>query len=220
VTNNWLELAWEIREERVYPSLFGSAQGGIYILDQASFAPFNVDSIDPRWLFHGVFKFPPTATRQTWVYVTSGLSNAWGDEEPSPDGPSGLGCELVFETTADFDWAVQLTQGLLAFQILLGWGRIKGKELLTVGDRVPLRSPIDHRSSSLTWALICPPRGYDASFNLPSGEVELLHVIGSTNDEAAFARERGYQSALDLLADRGYPVTDPLRTSAVVRGET
>ena len=89
----WFEAAWADREENVYPRLFGPESRGNFTLAHSIFLEtFRQDSFDPRWLHHGVFDFGPTATRASWLYVTSGMSNAWEDDEPDPAGPSEFGC--------------------------------------------------------------------------------------------------------------------------------
>jgi Suppressor of fused protein (SUFU) len=118
--DKWFENAWAVREKQVYPSFFGPGGGdSVYPLDCDVLAVFNKGPADPRWLTHGVLKFPPTDARRSWLFVTSGLSNAWEDDEPKPEGPSGLGCELVMETGADYGWALFHMRRLLALQTLL-----------------------------------------------------------------------------------------------------
>jgi hypothetical protein len=91
----WFEGVWADREESVFPRLFGPQPRGVFTLSPSIFLEtFKQASFDPRWLHYGVFEFRPTSTRSSWLYVTSGMSNAWGDDEPHPDGPSGFGCEL------------------------------------------------------------------------------------------------------------------------------
>lgn len=213
-----LKHAWAIREEEVYPRVFGPGTGDIYVLGSEIFEPFGKGEVDPRWLHHGVMKFPPNENRASWAYVTSGLSNAWHDARPDPSGWSGLGCEIVLETAEDCSWAMFHLRRLLAFQILLGWGLYEGKDLLSEGDRIPLRHPIDGGSSQLTWLLVSRPSGYEAEFHLPTGRAGFLHLVGITEAEAAFAREHGDEALLLLLLAAGYPVTIPGRASVVGTG--
>lgn len=212
---DWFEQAWEVREEQIYRAFFGPDTGGIYPLDADVFAGFQKGGVDPRWLFEGVLKFPPTAMRTSWLFATSGLSNAWEDETPDPDGWSGLGCELVLEVEGDFDWANALLSRLLAFQILLGCGRYGDRGPLSIGDRIPLKNPIDGRQSLLTWCMVAPPHGYPTGFHLPTGRVEFLHLVGVTEAEAHFSRENGQEELLRLLSPLGYPVTAATRSAAV-----
>ncbi len=145
------EEAWEFREGKLYPGHFGPKQQGIYVLDGELFTNvFRQDSFDPRWLTHGVFEFEPTEKRPSWVYVSSGLSNAWETDSPEPNAPSGLGCEFVFQSPAQSRWALLLLQRMVAFQLLLAAGRFSGRGLLEIWDRIPLRSPIDGKDSQLT----------------------------------------------------------------------
>jgi hypothetical protein len=211
----WFEQAWAEREEQVYRTFFGHDTGGIYPLDTDVFASFQRGSVDPRWLFEGVLKFPPTATRASWLFATSVLSNAWEDETPNTEGWSGLGCELILEADGDFDWATALLRRLLAFQILLGCGRYGDRGPLSIGDRIPLGSPIDGRQSPLTWCMVAPPIGYPTDFHLQSGKVELLHLVGIAETEARFARENGQAQLLRLLTPLGYPVTAATRSAVV-----
>lgn len=71
-----LEEVWRIREDEVYPRLFGPCQDDIYALPGSLFrTTFGFDEADPRWLFHGVMKFTPFGDRKHWICVTSGYSN-------------------------------------------------------------------------------------------------------------------------------------------------
>lgn len=108
---------------------------------------------------------------------------------------------------------------MLAFQILLACGHYEGKEPLTICDRIPLRNPIDGQQSLLTWCIVAPPDGYPASFKLPSGRVEFLHLVGITEGEARFARENGHEALLRRLAPIGYPVTNAVRMSVAQKGD-
>ena len=70
---DWFESAWEHREEVIYRGLFGTPEGdGIYVVKPIFFSRFGDQELDPRWLHHGAFVFPPSAQRQSWLYVTSG----------------------------------------------------------------------------------------------------------------------------------------------------
>ena len=138
----WFENAWAVREESIYRGLFGDLGPGIYPLDAALFTTvFRQESIDPRWLTEGVFECPPSGAMQNWLYVSSGLSNAWEADKPNPNEPSGLGCEFIVECPQQSRWALVLLRRMVAFQILLSVGRFPGKGLLQVWDRIPLRAP-------------------------------------------------------------------------------
>src|SRR6266508_1598488 len=80
--SDWLEKIWEYREETIYPEFFGELEGeGIYTLSADTFLKtFGQETFDPRWLFYGVLIYQPSAKRNSWLYVTSGMSNPWDDE--------------------------------------------------------------------------------------------------------------------------------------------
>jgi hypothetical protein len=217
---DWFEEVWACREETVYPRLFGPMGRGIFPLSATIFVDVFKQEFDPRWLHYGVFEFPPTQARASWLYVTSGMSNAWEDEEPRPDGPSGFGCEFVFETMAQQNWAIVRLQHLMAFQILLVHGRYPGREPLSPYDRIPLRVSISPEPSELRWLILAPPESYEARFQLASGWVDLYAVFGATEDEAALAREQGGDRLVEILKRHAaFPVTDPSRRSVVGAGK-
>jgi hypothetical protein len=214
----WFEAAWADREQSVYPRLFGPESRGIFVLSHTIFLDtFQQSSFDPRWLHYGVFEFKPTEKRPSWLYVTSGMSNAWEDDEPHPDGPSGFGCEFVLETKEEGEWAIVRLQHLMAFQILLAHGRYPGREMATPYDRIPLRASITPEHSELRWLILAPPVSFDATFQLTTGWVELYQVFGASESEATFAAEHGGDKLVDLLSRSGaFPVTDPRRKSVIM----
>lgn len=213
----WFENAWAVREEKIYRSLFGDIGSGIYPLDSELFTgQFRQTSIDPRWFTHGVFESTPNGTRASWLYVSSGLSNAWEADCAKPDEVSGLGCEFMIETPAQSTWAMLLLRRMVAFQILLSLGRFEGKGLLDVWDRIPLRAPIDETSSKLHWVLLIPSPNFSERQLLPSGHFHFLEFVGITENEADFARNNHGDKLLALLVQRkAAPVTDPSRASTL-----
>ena len=213
----WFENAWAVREESIYRSSFGDIGSGIYPLDSELFmGQFRQTSIDPRWLTHGVFESRPSGTRASWLYVSSGLSNAWEADSARPKEVSGLGCEFIFECPSQSKWALLLLRRMVAFQILLSVGRFEGKGLLQVWDRIPLRAPIDGTSSKLNWVLLISAPNFSERQLLPSGQFHFLEFIGITEDEANFARNNGSDVLLPLLMQRkAAPLTDPGRESVL-----
>lgn len=216
-----LEDVWTYREEEIYPVLFGSVSRGIFPLTQELFAnQFGQDDIDPRWLFHGVFEFAPTAARQSWLYVTSGYSNPW-DQEPSdydPEGESGAGVEFTFAVSEQGDWAIRTLQHMLAFDLLLGAGRIPGADRISLHDRIPLRAPLDGRPDCEIRNLILVEReDGPQDLSLPSGKVILVGFTGITDAELDFAKAHGSPSLIERLRAAGYhPVTDPRRDTLLL----
>lgn len=119
---SFLENSWEEREERSYREIFGEAGSGIYPLSKEVFSRLKAKEVDPRWLSHGVFKFPPNDNRGTWAYVTSGMSNPWESEEP--EEYSGLGVEFLMETEKEEAWAIDVLHTLMAYNLLLACGQM------------------------------------------------------------------------------------------------
>jgi hypothetical protein len=219
MSETFLERVWAYREEHIYPKLFGELGAGIFTLGVDTFENVFDRSPDPRWLFTGVFECPPCSKHADWIYVSSGLSNPWEEDEAAvaPDQPSWLGIEFLFRTTEQGSWAIRLVQRIAAFEILLAHDQFEGRGRLGFGDRVPLRGPIVPGSeSSLTYLLIAPPAESPKSFQLESGEVEFVQLVGVSEGEAEFARENGPDALIQLLSDHdAYARTNPKRTSIV-----
>lgn len=212
----WFEEVWEHREEVVYPQLFGPIGRGIFTLTPKIFEVFDKGLPDPRWLHCGVFEIPPTQGRSSWLYVTSGMSNAWEDDRPDPEGPSGFGCEFVFESVRPGDWAILRLLHLMAFQILLVHGRYPNRGPMTLDDRIPLHGPITPEPSQIQWLMVAPAETCAARFNLASGWVDLYAIIGVTEEEAGYARERGGEKLVKRLKKQhAFPVTDSERESII-----
>ena len=152
----------------MYPRLFGSHDPQICVLTPHLFqTTFEQENVDPRWLHSGVFEVPPTPDRASWLYVSSGLSNAWEDDTPDPTGPSGLGMEFILQTPSREFWAIDRLAHVIAFQILLSVGEYPGRELLDVHARLPLRCSISPEPSELTWLVVGPPDGLPSSLSSP-----------------------------------------------------
>lgn len=210
---SWLEEVWAEREERIFPTLFGPLRG-IFPIPAEQFARFDV-SADPRWLTIGVFESAPTATRDTWMYLTSGLSNPW-DGERETEEPCGYGCELAIETTTQAQWPIRLLHHLASIQLVTMSGRVD-RAPLELGDRVALHGGIDGGASILRHVLLTEPIGFDPILKQRSGTAEWLFCVGLSDAEKAFAREHGNEELLSRLSEAGaFPLTDPTRVSLEV----
>ena len=213
-----LEEVWRIREEEVYPALFGSRVRGIFPLQMEMFTgQFGQSKVDPRWLQYGVFEFAPIESRPSWLYVTSGHSNPW--EQPAdgydPNGESGAGAEFTFATTEAGDWAIRTLQAMLAFDLLLWADRFPEKEYIGVNDRVPLRAPLNGDPSCVLRNLVMTEaEGIPGEFQLPSGRVLLAGFTAISDDELLQAKQNGSPALIDRLRAAGFhPVNDPRRRS-------
>ena len=213
----WFERVWEYREEVLYPSLFGHNSRGVFPVDAKMLTQtFKQESFDPRWLHHGVFEFAPTPSRVSWLYVTSGMSNDWLAEKLDPTTTSGLGCEFVFETTRQTQWAILRLMHLMVCQILICSGQYPGRKPLSDFDRVRLGVPIWPEQRLLTHLMLAPPTGFPRKAQLESGPFDFYQVVGISESEAAHARSHSGTELLQLLVERDYfPVTDPERSEAI-----
>jgi hypothetical protein len=224
----WFEGIWADREEKVYRAFFGDTGEGIYTLGMETFKALGCEGADPRFLTHGVFACPPNEKRDHWVYVTSGMSNAWGEtpETVRKEGPSGLGYEFTLHAREKAMWPIKMLHWVMAVQLLVATGDLQG-ELLQQNDRVPLGGPIGKKEGLLTHLLVTSPEGesmlaggrgagYPGAFGLKSGNVELLLLVGITGKENDFAKAQGAEGLVTLLQHRGvWPVTDVGRVSLV-----
>lgn len=213
---DWFEAAWAEREEVVYVRDFGSVGPGIYPLDSDVFKRLGGCTIDPRWLTIGAFESPPNERRDSWVYVTSGLSNAWEEDGPDPDRWSGLGIELLIQCKFQSEWALALIRNLAAYQLMLATGQFGEREPLDFWDRTGIGAPIDFEQSLLKALLFVPAPSFGGARQLSSGRFEYLQAVGMTAEEHAFGRDHGYDSLHELLLSKGVsPVIDSARASVV-----
>jgi hypothetical protein len=209
-----------IRNDTVYPKLFGRARRGPFPLSPAIFLErFGQVDLDPTWMNMGVYEYAPAAGRPSWLYVTTGNSDPW---EVTPDddqgaGLSGAGVEFLFATKTPGDWAIAHLASMLAFDILLSAGRFEGKEPLQPGNWLPLKASIDGGKTGLIRnCIVTIPKGLPEGFDLPSGHVQCLTFTGVTDAEVAFMMQNTVQALIDRLTGKGgFPVTDPKRASTV-----
>jgi len=212
----WFEAAWREREESIYGSLFGELGPGIYPLDFEMFSSiFNCTEVDPRWLHIGVFESPPNDSRSNWLYVSSGLSNAWEADHPDPHSWSGLGAELLMQCTVQSPWALSLVRKLAAYQLLLSIGKFGGKTL-DYWDRIRQGSAINGATSNLDAVFFAPSSGFPSAQQLLSGKFEFLQVIGVTSAELDFGQTNGYETLYEKLIAAGVvPIIDVERASLI-----
>jgi hypothetical protein len=218
----WFEGIWAEREERIYRAFFGDLGPGIYAIPARTFQSLGCEDPDPRYLTHGVFECPPHGEREHWLYVSSGMSNPWG-ESPATVDPrnfSGLGFEFTLHAPERGRWPIQLLHWVMAVQLLVAGGQLQGN-LLERGDRIPLGGALAKKEGLLTQVLVAAPlaEDYPAGFDLASGKVEFMLLLGITQREADFAASQGAgggEALVDLLRHRGiFPVTDPGRQGAL-----
>jgi Suppressor of fused protein (SUFU) len=194
----------------IYPRLFGSESEGIFTIPWKRLEAGQLS--DPRWATCGVFRFAPTVQRQSWLYVSSGLSNAWFDDKPDATRVSGFGCEFILEAVDCVDWPIQRIHQLMVYQIGLCVGRYPDHDAISAGNRIPFGSPIDFGTSRLAYGLLINPPLFPTQFKQESGVAEFLQLVGISESERDFAKLNGNASLEDWLrTNTCYPTTDPAR---------
>lgn len=204
---DWLERIWEYREEVLYPSLFGTEFEGIFPMpmEQAG---------DPRWATCGVIRFAPTVVRGSWLYVSSGLSNAWFDEMPDREGTSGFGCEFLMETAEKADWPIIRLHQIMKYQIDICCGKHSGAEPLSDHHRIPIGGSIDFKNSKLTQVVLAEPVNAPRIFQQDSGTADFYLIFGITEQEKSFGKDHGGDALLiQLRSQTSFPITNPTRES-------
>ena len=215
-SNDWFEAAWAEREDDVYVSDFGSIGPGIYPLDTDVFKRLGANAVDPRWLMIGAFESPPNEQRNNWAYVTSGLSNAWEADSPTPDGWSGLGVEFLIQCKSQCAWALALVRNLAAYQLMLATGQFGERDTLGCWDRTGVGAPIDFDKSEMKALLFVPAPHFGGIRQIASGKFEYLQAVGLTAEEHAYGRKNGYDTLHSALVSAGAsPVLSAERSSLV-----
>jgi hypothetical protein len=213
----WFERVWAQREERIYPELFGPLAPEIYTIPAELFTKLGCPNVAPAWLCHGVLISPPNQRHNYWVYLTTALSNPWGQNPATAQPPaySGLGFEFVFYTPTVAPWAIQVLHWVMAIQLMVASEQMRGT-LLEVNDRIPLGTALDGKQSSLRHLWVNHLPDGPKQFTLESGVVDLLLLVGLTDGEMDFLRGSGPEATRAMLTQRGhYPQTDAARISAV-----
>lgn len=205
-----------MREDGVYRHLFGIVGPHVHTIPPQLFAQMGLNQDpDPRWLVHGVFEVAPTEKLPWWTYISTALSNPWGEDPKTvdPEKPSGLGFELLIHTPEQSPWAIQVLHWLMAVNILAGSGMLQG-DTVFAGARVPLHTSVDPNrpDSAVRNILIAEASHLIPGFKLPSGTVELLLCIGITDAEMKLAATQTYEETIDILKTSNiFPVTNPDR---------
>ena len=209
--------AWTHREEILYPALFGRQRRGVFAVQPEMFTgTFGQADFHPNWVRCGVFEFAPSDRRASWLYVTSGMSNAWDAGTPDPAGPSGLGGEFVLETLGQSPWAIPRLLYVMAYQLLVCAGRYPDRQPLQDYDQLPLHTTIGTEPTALTWLMLAPPTGFPRRHETRTGWFDFSEVVGISEVEAAAARIHGGPLLVKGLQQEGFfPVTMPERKSII-----
>ena len=218
--HDWFEEIWRKREEEIYPALFGPLPGTVIPLPIESLRAIlgQENEIDEAWLHFAVIEVAPNEKHADWIYVTSAFSQPWkaeSEEELDRNQYSGYGYELLLRTPERAGWAVDVLHRLSAYQIGVYNELMKGK-LFQWLDWMPLNGPISSEApdSAVRGMFITRPRDFEARFELPSGQVDLLQIVGITGSELAYGLYKGFDKLENQLYEGGAaPTTNPTRAS-------
>lgn len=217
----WFEGIWADREEIVYPKYFGKTPSQIYNLPEEVFKEgYHMTECDPAWLTNIVIEYKPTEDRKSWLYVTSGLSNPIGQEPENinPKDFSGMGFEMIIETTEKSFWPVQVLHRLIAYQILISTSHIEGN-LLDYHIIIPFGEGVTEDSKISSFVIVEPEenRKYPGEFSLASGIVDFFVLFGITQSEVDSLPEDGESDIIHLFLEQTeYPITNSHRDSIVL----
>ena len=77
-------------------------------------------------------------------------------------------------------------------------------------SRMPLRNSIDYTgNSAIRNLMLCPPANFPEAFQLDSGGVVLLAVVGITDEEKEWGHQNAGEQLLELLKQhKAFPITD------------
>ena len=115
-----------------------------------------------------------------WHYITYGLTDLFGEQEPGPEG-SGFGFELTFRVASDDDvdppmWPLNMLHSLAQYVGTSGTGLGHGHWM---GDRGPITDVAPTKLTSMAFS-----RDPElASITSPSGSVEFIQAVPLTTDE-------------------------------------
>lgn len=217
---DWFEEIWRKREEEIYPALFGTLPDTVIPLSVETFRAIigYEKEIDPSWLHYAVIEVEPNEKHTDWIYVTSAFSQPWKAEseaELDHNAYSGMGYEMLLRTPERASWAVDVLHRLGAYQIGVYSELMKGK-LFQWHDWMPLNGPLNPQTpdSAVRGMFITRPRDLRDRFELPSGQVDLLQIVGITGPELAYGLFKGFDRLENLLYEAAAaPTTNPARSS-------
>ena len=202
----WYEDCWADRDEVEFPKLFGNLSESVFTLDQTDALQAWLESdiaevgeLDPNWGPMGVRVAPPTPEYPSWSYITSGLSNPFTlapGQDIKPGARSGAGYEMVIHTPEEEKWPVFRLLDMMAYSLVC-------LRAFAPGQRFPVQGALDGGESKLGGFVFTVDPQRPASFELPSGTVQLLTLVGATPNELAFVRSNGHARLMERLVAAG-----------------
>jgi hypothetical protein len=127
-------------------------------------------------------------------------------EEIEAGRPSGIGYEMVIHTTEEAQWPVLRLLDMMAYNLVC-------MRAFAMGHRYPVEGTLDGSADTkLNGFVFVTDPTRPSHFELESGKVQLLTLVGATKNEMAFSRSNGMDRLMAKLvaAGSGY-ITDTNR---------
>jgi len=218
--HKWFQGVWEDREENLYRKFFGELDDHCYKLKEDIFADnYGMDNYEPSWLTNVVIESPPSAIRNNWLYVTSGLSNPIGCEpDKIKEGDfSGMGFEMIIETQEQVEWPIDILHNIIAYQILVATSHVEGN-ILDYSSIMPFENGVADNSTIDHMVIIEPtsPSNYPSTFSLSSGAVDFFLLFGMTSKEVSVLSGNEEVDLIERFQGKtSFPITEINRDSVV-----
>ncbi len=205
-----------LARENFLHAVFGQPEPGGHIWSPSD------PNLTINWPGGGFYMYP--VATGGYYFVTSGLSQPAPDQPPQSDEEdafSGLGIELVIQSLDDNKWPFGVLQGLVNYMLFQ-----ENAQIVMPGDRIPCNGPlVTGTETDLCYLIAGISDKYESRGRLPAGDVDLVHLIGVTENEAnrAIAWGRGTGGTL-ILGEvlkrlKVDELTDPNRSCTTVKPE-
>jgi hypothetical protein len=212
----WFDSIIMERELARYPAFFGETQSEFYTFPDHLVSKESLEMLEETGMsLNLVIEYAPNEKRNSWLYVTSGLTNPSGEDPQSidPTDYSGIGFEMIIETNEKCLWPVNVLHMMMFSQCLISSGMVEG-DLLEYKDIFPLSDGAIKGSQICSFVAIDPDQrcSYPTGFELSTGKVDFFPLFGITlSEEKLFLGNKLGVSFMEFLEKAGYPVVDPLR---------
>lgn len=204
------------RELNRYPGFFGETQSEFYTFPEHLISKESLDLLEETGVsLNLVIEYAPNEKRNSWLYVTSGLTNPSGEEPQNidPNDYSGIGFEMIIETNEKSLWPVNVLHMMMFSQILISSGMVEG-DLLEYNDIFPINESVIKNSDIRSFVAIAPDQrnSYPMGFDLSTGKVDFFPLFGITaSEEKLILDDKLKINLTELFEKAGYPIVNPIR---------
>jgi hypothetical protein len=172
-----------LARENAYAFIFGASHP-----DGKIIVPNDID-LRANWPGGGVYRYEPDQNKTGWHYVTHGLSQPYEPQRvvESEECYSGLGIELIMSTPDLNSWAINVLFKLVDYLLF-----DENSRPIAPYDRLPCNGPLVSGSATkLTHLLAVMSPEYENKIRLPGGFCDIVHLVGVTDKEIAYAKRWG-----------------------------